>query len=112
MKEITIIGNLGQNAVVRQTSDGRSIMTFSVAVNQLNGQPLWFNCISNYREKLYPYLVKGTNVCVIGDLSVDTYNGKIDLSVNCDKTELCGTKKDEAQVSTGMEIEPTTENPL
>lgn len=112
MKEITIIGNLGQNAVVRQTSDGRSIMTFSVAVNQVNGNPLWFNCVSNYREKLFPYLVKGTNVCVIGDLSVDLYNGKIDLSVNCDKTELCGTKSERDQGPTGMEVEPTEENPL
>lgn len=92
MKQITIIGNLGANAVLRQTSDGKQLMTFSVAVNTPNNETLWFNCIGNYREKLFPYLVKGANVCVIGDLNVAVYNGKIDLSVNVDKSELCGTK--------------------
>lgn len=95
MKEISIIGNLGSNAVLRTTSDGRNLMTFSVAVNQLNAETLWFNCVSGYREKLFPYLQKGQPVAVIGDLSVGLYNGKIDLNVNVDKMELCGTKKED-----------------
>ena len=33
MKCIAIVGNLGANAVRRTTSDGRELMTFSVAVN-------------------------------------------------------------------------------
>lgn len=94
MKEITIIGNLGSNAIFRTTSEGKEIMTFSVAVNQTNGEPLWFNCVSNYRERLFPYLQKGSNICVIGDLSARDYQGKIDLTVNVDKIELCGTKSD------------------
>ncbi len=94
MKEITIIGNIGSNAVLRQTSDGRSLMTFSVAVNNSSNETLWFNCVENYRERLFPYLEKGTQVCVIGDLQAKEYHGKIDLSVNVDKMELCGTKTD------------------
>ena len=58
MKQITIIGNLGSNAVRRTASDGRELMTFNVAVNQPNTDPLWFNCIGSFREKLLPYLVK------------------------------------------------------
>lgn len=91
MKSITIIGNIGSNAVVRMTSDGRQIMTFNVAVNQgENNQPIWFGCVSNYREKLVPYLVKGQCVCVMGELQPRVYNGALDLSISVDKCELCG----------------------
>lgn len=91
MKCITIVGNLGSNAVMRTTSDGRQIMTFSVAVNQSNEQPpLWFNVVANMREKLFTYLLKGQCVLVIGDLTPALYKGQIDLSVNADRIELCG----------------------
>ena len=96
MKCITIIGNLGANAVRRMTSDGKELMTFNIAVNQPNADPLWFNCVGNMREKLFPYLVKGQCVCIIGDLSAGVYNGKIDLSVNVEKCELCGAKPDQS----------------
>lgn len=91
MKSITIIGNLGSNAVCRTTSDGRQIMTFNVAVNtNRDKDPIWFNCVANYREKLFPFLVKGQTIAVVGDFSCDLYNGRIDLTVNVDKCELCG----------------------
>lgn len=96
MKSITIIGNLGANAVRRVASDGKELMTFNVAVNQGDREPVWFNCICNLREKLLPFLVKGQGVCVIGDLSASTYNNKIDLSVNADRIELIGAKPQEA----------------
>lgn len=97
MKCITIVGNLGANAVVRTTADGRQLMSFNIAVNQPNAEPLWFNCIGNYREKLFPYLLKGQCVGVVGDLSIGSYNGKIDLSVNIDKCELCGKSPEPSQ---------------
>lgn len=103
MKSITIIGNLGANAVRRSTSEGKELMSFNVAVNQSDGSCLWFNCIGNLREKLLPYLVKGQCVCVIGDLSARLYNNQIDLQVNVDKTELCGSKPEEHSQSTGNE---------
>ena len=95
MKSITIIGNLGANAVTRVTSDGRQLMSFNVAVNQSNNEPLWFNCIGNLREKLLPYLLKGQCVCIIGDLNPRIYNGQLDMSISVDKCELCGAKQQE-----------------
>ena len=92
MKQITIIGNLGANAVRRTASDGKELMTFNVAVNQNNGDPIWFNCIGNFREKVFPFLVKGQCVCVMGDLQARTYNGSLDLGINIDRLELCGAK--------------------
>ena len=96
MKQITIIGNLGANAVRRVASDGKELMTFNVAVSTgKDSQPVWFNCIGNLREKLLQFLVKGQCVCVTGDLSARTYNGNIDLSVNIDRVELCGAAPDD-----------------
>lgn len=97
MKCITIIGNLGANAVMRAASDGRQLMTFNVAVNQPNADPLWFNCIGAMREKLFPYLLKGQTVAVVGDLSVGLYKGQIDLQLNVEKCELCGKAPESSQ---------------
>lgn len=96
MKEITIIGNLGSNAVRRVASDGRELMTFNVAVNQGEKGAVWFNCVGTLREKLLPYLVKGQCVCVVGDLTANVYKGDIDLSVSIDKCELCGARPQES----------------
>lgn len=100
MKQLTIIGNLGSNAVRRTASDGKELMTFNVAVNAGQNQTVWFNCIGNFRDKLFEYLVKGQCVCVMGDLSARVYNGNLDLGVNIDRVELCGrapeTKTDSA----------------
>ena len=95
MKQLTIIGNLGANAVQRTTADGKQLMSFNVAVNASNDQPLWFNCVGNYREKVFPHLLKGQCVCVTGDLRPGMYNNQIDLTVSIDRIELCGAKPKE-----------------
>lgn len=103
MKQLTIIGNLGSNAVRRTASDGKELMTFNVAVNAGQNQTVWFNCIGNFRDKLFGFLIKGQCVCVMGDLSARVYNGNLDLGVNIDRVELCGrapeTKTDSANTS-------------
>lgn len=104
MKSITIIGNLGANAVRRVASDGKELMTFNVAVNQGNNEPVWFNVVSNLREKILPYLVKGQGVCVIGDLSAGIYNNRVDLSVNADRIELCGAKPEQSSQTTNENV--------
>lgn len=92
MKQITIIGNIGANAVRRTTSEGKELMSFNVAVNQgKDTQPIWFNCIGILRENLMQYLVKGQCVCVSGDLTARMYNNQIDLGISLDKVELCGS---------------------
>lgn len=103
MKVVTIIGNLGANAVRRVASDGRELMTFNVAVNVKNQQPVWFNCIGSLREKLFPFLVKGQGVCIIGDLSAGVYQGTPDLQVNIDKIELIGAAPDDSSQQSDKE---------
>lgn len=105
MKQITIIGNLGANAVRRTTSDGRELMSFNVAVSRGENQPWWFNCIGNFREKLFPYLVKGQCVCITGDLKAGVYNNSVDLSISIDTIELCGARP-EADTKTNEKGDP------
>lgn len=93
MKQVTIIGNLGANAVRRNTSDGRELMSFSVAVNDRD-TTTWFNCIGAVRTKQFDYLVKGAQVAITGDIVVKIYQGQPDIQVNIDHIELCGGKKD------------------
>lgn len=106
MKCITIIGNLGANAVLRTTSEGKQLMTFNVAVSRGENNPIWFNCVSNMREKLMPFLVKGQCVAVVGDLTPGIYNNQLDLSINVDKIELCGSApKNDTPVETKTDAE-------
>lgn len=106
MKCITISGNLGSNAVMRTTADGRQLMTFNVAVSQPNKDPMWFNCVATMREKLFPYLLKGQCVIVIGDLTADVYQGRVDLSVNVDKCELCGKAPEQSSQTSSESSKP------
>lgn len=99
MKNITIIGNLGANAVLHSTDDGSQLMSFNVAVDVTNADPIWFHVVANYRERLFPFLVKGQNVCVIGDLSANIYNNRLRLSISANKMELCGPSPAKAEES-------------
>lgn len=109
MKQVTIIGNLGANAVRRMTSDGRELMTFNVAVNAAKNETVWFNCVGTLREKLFAYLLKGQCVCVTGDISASDYMGRVDLTVNIDRVELCGKAPEQATQEQPMSPEQATQ---
>lgn len=70
MQEITITGNIGKDAEVIQTRDGRGVLTFSVAVNEGKDEaPTWYDVFVNGNyDKMASYLVKGTRVLVRGRL--------------------------------------------
>lgn len=106
MKQITIIGNLGSNAIRRTASDGKELMTFSVAVSRKDTDPIWFGIVCNLRENLLPYLIKGQQVCIVGDLQPAIYAGKLDLTINADRIELCGAKSDEQKQPTPAQSAP------
>ena len=103
MKSISIVGNLGANAVRRVTSDGKELMTFSVAVNDSKNNVTWFNCVSGMRKN-FDYLVKGQCVAVTGDLSITLYNGNLDASINVDRLELCGAKPEPQNDANGSSV--------
>lgn len=83
MNKLTIIGNLTRDPELRTTQSGISVCSFTVAVNrrrtQQNQQPeADFFRVSAWRqlgENCGKWLIKGKKVCVVGPVSVSTYQG-------------------------------------
>ena len=84
MNKLTIIGNLTKNPELRTTQAGISVCTFTVAVNRKktqenqNPEADYFR-VSAWRERgqtCAKYLTKGKKVCVIGPVSVRTWESQ------------------------------------
>ena len=77
MNKLTIIGNLTHDPELRATKDGTSVCGFTVAVNKRGKtNEADFFRVSAWRqlgENCGKYLAKGRKVCVIGSVSVRTY---------------------------------------
>lgn len=96
MKSIVIGGNIGKDAVTRNTQQGDKVTGFSVAVEERAGQEkrtIWFDVSiwGNRGEKLAQYLTKGTKVTVAGDLSMREHEGRTYLTVRADQVTLMGS---------------------
>lgn len=75
MNKTFISGNLGQDALVKSTEDGRQYLQFSVAVNEGKNadgstRTTWFNCSdwneSRIKSSLKDFLKSGTKVLLVG----------------------------------------------
>lgn len=108
MNKLTIIGNLTRDPELRTTSSGVSVCSFTVAVNRRNrnqnGQAeADFFRVSAWRERgetCAKYLTKGKKVCVIGPVSVKTYQAndgttKASLEVTADDVEFLSARDQE-----------------
>ena len=108
MNKLTIIGNLTRDPELRTTSAGVSVCSFTVAVNRRNrnqnGQAeADFFRVSAWRERgetCAKYLTKGKKVCVIGPVSVKTYQAndgtiKASLEVTADEVEFLSSRDQE-----------------
>lgn len=81
MNKLIIIGNLTRDVELRTTQSGKSVANFTLAVNR-RAKPgekaeadffrvsVWDKQV----ETCQKYLAKGRKVCVIGSVSVSTYN--------------------------------------
>lgn len=82
MKQLTIIGNIGYDAVIKETN-GNKFVTFTVAVNEsykdASGQKVektnWISCLSR-QLALAQYLTKGKKILAQGKMDVSVYKGK------------------------------------
>jgi single-strand DNA-binding protein len=105
MKLLTIIGNIGKDAAVKE-NNGKKQLMFSVAVNDnykdAQGNKVertdWITVFSN-QLTLSPYLLKGTKVFVQGNTSSRIYLGddrqqRIGTSINAQIIQLLSNKKE------------------
>ena len=88
MRQITISGNLGRDAELKQLQNGTQVANFSLAVRQNrphNGQygTDWFRCavFGKRAETIEQYYKKGSHVLVTGTLELSEYNGNTQLDV-------------------------------
>ena len=118
MNKLTIIGNLTKDPELRTTQNGVSVCSFTVAVNKhksANNQqqePDYFR-VSVWRqlgENCAKFLAKGRKVCVIGPVSVRTYQAsdgttRASMEVTADDVEfLSAREKPETDPQTGYEV--------
>lgn len=92
MKCIDLIGNVGRNAERVTATTGKELMKFSLAISNRDGSTMWCSVISNLREGIFPYIVKGKQLFVRGDFDVKLYNGVPTIDVYADRIELIGAK--------------------
>ena len=72
MNSLTISGNLGKDAEIRNLADGTAVCSFSVADSMGRDKPsIWWNCsmFGKRAESLQQYLAKGQQVTVIGTVT-------------------------------------------
>ena len=110
MQKFTVIGNIGSDLDLRETSSGTSMVRFSVAVkrNYTRGdgerETDWFDCVAyrNTAESICKYCNKGDKIYLEGTIELRSYEDNqgikrkaIDFIV--DKTEFLATKKAQPQ---------------
>lgn len=119
MNIFTFTGNLGKDCEVKATPSGVAVCTFSVAVKTGYGdkaKTIWPRCtIFGKRAEggLPQYLVKGAQVCISGELSLDEWQDQQgikqkSLSVNVREIDLIGGKQS-AAVSPPSVAQPTAQ---
>lgn len=100
MLELTIIGNLGSDAEVKEFN-GKKFLGFSVAhtekYKKTTGEEVstttWVSCLKRIKDesKLANYLKKGTQVYIRGSVSANAYtnsHGEMVAGINCSVREL------------------------
>lgn len=104
MFKATITGNLGRIADLRQTANGNTVCSFSVAASVRKGkeeQTVWVRATiwGVVGEHLAPYLIKGQKVAIAGDITTSewvTKDGETRFNIDCkvDSIELIGKPVD------------------
>lgn len=103
MLQATVIGNVGADAQY-QTKDGRDFVTFRVAHNDTwtdqaglqHTNVIWVDCIIKGRPRVAEYIKAGTQVLVIGNVSLRVYSSakdkcmKAGMTINTMNVQLMG----------------------
>lgn len=115
MQQIQIIGNLGEDAQVRDFN-GAKFVTFRVACSEKVKQSgefvtvtTWYSCSYNRPDSgVVQFLKKGTTVFVQGLPSYTMYDSAanhckmIDVRIFVDRVQLAGAKREETKQDDGV----------
>ena len=98
MKVITIAGTATKDGEVKSGGmDKAGLGSFSLAVDDgygANKSTMYFDCTfwGKRGVAVVPYVRKGSKVTVVGDLSLNEYNGKTSLRVKVNELQLQSSK--------------------
>lgn len=81
MNNYSFTGNIGQSADIRYLASGDPVAGFSVAIRSgfgKNENTFWANCsiFGKRAESIAPYLVKGQQVAIVGEVNIRKYQTK------------------------------------
>ena len=102
MINMTIAGNVGKDAVLRNTQGGDPVLGFSIAIDggkDKNGNKrdsTWVQCNvwGKRAESLNSHITKGTKLVVSGRPGVDVYEGKGRLTLSVQDLTFMGNTKE------------------
>ena len=102
LNKVILGGRLTADAELKQTPQGVSVTTFSIAVNRRgkDAQTDFINCQAwrQTAEFISKYFTKGQEILVIGELHVDKYDKdgetRYSTRVVVDEVEFCGSKSE------------------
>lgn len=108
MLQAIAIGHIGRDAECK-SANGREFTTFRIAhtdrwtddAQQVHEETTWIDVIINGRPNVLPYLRKGQQVFVSGNMSVRVYSSakdrcmKAGMTINARQIELLGSKGDD-----------------
>lgn len=98
MKVITIAGTATKDGEVKEGGmDKAGLGSFSLAVDDgygANKSTMYFDCTFWGKRGIavVPYVRKGSKLTVVGDLSLNEYNGKTSLRVKVNELQLQSSK--------------------
>lgn len=102
MQTIIVTGRIGKDAELRTTQGGQDVCGFTIASDQGFGdkkQTNWFR-VSLWGKRgkaLQPYLLKGGQLTVSGELEVGEYDGKPQFNISANEVALQGGKQERQQ---------------
>ena len=107
MNRITLIGNLTNDPEIRSTQTGKSVCTFTIAVNRKKvSEPqtdfFRINAWNGLADTCARFLTKGKKVAVVGELQARTYEDKqgktrLSLDVSADEVEFLSPKEEKTK---------------
>ena len=105
MNKISLIGRLGRDPEVKQTANGKSVATFTLAVDRrfknASGQKEadWVNIVAwdKSAELISQYVKKGDQIGIVGRLQIQNYDGtdgqkKYVTQVICEEFDFISSK--------------------
>jgi single-strand DNA-binding protein len=108
MQNITISGNIGKDAELRDTRDSK-VLSFNVGVKNGFGKDagsVWYRCSlwGKAAEAFAGGLTKGTKVFITGELTHDEYEGKPQFNVRVGSIDTAPRSEARASTDTGAPV--------